>query len=68
MNRNIAKAIQEGETIEEKRKQLSLSAADLDYFFKKFKDDAQNGNIAGAVFNLISDAYLAGLAVGNRNK
>ena len=68
MNRNIAKAIQEGETIEEKRKQLSLSAADLDYFFKKFNEDTEKKGMASAIFNLIGGAYSAGLAVGNRNK
>lgn len=68
MNRDIAKAIQTGESIVEKRKQLDLSAANINYFLKKFDEDAGKMDITNAAFYLINNAYLAGLAVGNRNK
>lgn len=67
MKRNIAKAMQEGRKLADNRPALDLTASELQAFFDTFNKTAAEQGTANAVFNLIGDAYSAGLAIGNRN-
>ena len=59
--RNIEKAVAEGHEIVKNRPRLDLAAVEL----KAFLDQIESGE---DVISVIADAYMAGVAVGHRNK
>ena len=62
MRRDINKAITEGEQLQAKRPGLAITISQLLAI-----RDRQDWNSKDSVINAISEAYAAGLAVGQRN-
>ena len=68
MKRDLNKAIKEGKKIVNSRSALDLRALELVELKDRFDQRAKDKGISDAVYYLIHDAYLAGLAVGQRNR
>ena len=64
MRRDIKKAIAEGEALVEKNERLGLNVAEI----SQIREQAQAGSEADTIYNLIVDAFHAGLAIGYRNR
>ena len=65
--RNIDKNIEQGNEIIRKHKRADLSISELYYFYENFKKSAEEKGTANGLFDLISDAFYMGVAVGARN-
>lgn len=63
MRRDIKKAIAEGEALVGRNERLGLNVAEI----RQIREQAQAGSEADTIYNLIVDAYRAGLAIGYRN-
>lgn len=67
MKRNITKAMQEGRKLANDRPALDLTASEMQILFNTFNATAATKGTPDALFELIGNAYNAGLAIGNRN-
>ena len=63
MGRNFQKAIEDGRKLGDKHSRLDISVNEITMLKDQFmKDPTYNG-----LFNVIVDAFCAGLAIGHRN-
>lgn len=65
--RNVKKTIDQGHEIIKKRNNLDLNILEMEFFYDGFQDTAKETGIYNALWDVISGAYLMGLAVGMRN-
>ena len=68
MKRDLNKAIKEGKEIAHSRSALDLRASEIAELKDRFDQVAKDKGQSNAVYYLIHDVYLAGLAVGQRNR
>lgn len=62
--RNFGKAIEDGERILKNHIKIDISNSEIAYLMTKFDPK----HIPGSLFEIITEAYTAGVAVGMRNK
>ena len=63
--RDFQKAIKEGKRIITRRQRLDMFIPESNLLSNQFIDEGQTNE---ALLNVIKNAYLAGLAIGTRNK
>lgn len=64
MKRNVRKAIDQGDRIIHNNPRIDITVAELNEYYEEFKN---NDKTSAALFNLISNVYRMGVAVGMRN-
>ena len=65
--RNIEKNIEQGHEIIRKHERADLTVFEIHQFYEKFSETAKEKGIAEGIFDLISDVFHMGVAVGARN-
>lgn len=65
--RNIEKNIEQGHEIIKKHEKADLTAFELSHFYESFKKNTEEKGTADGLFDLISDVFCMGVAVGARN-
>ena len=65
--RNIEKNIERGHEIIKKHEQADLSTSEAYHFYERFKKSAEEKGTEDGIFDLISDVFHMGVAVGARN-
>ena len=67
MKRNLNKAIKQGRDILNKRPQLDISREDVTNLYERYVKQAAEQGYDYAIWDLMTNSYLAGLAIGSRN-
>ena len=65
--RNIDKNIEQGHEIIRKHERADLTVSELHQFYETFSKTAEEKGVAEGIFELITDVFHMGVAVGARN-